>query len=548
MKKHSGVLQQLLSETQHYANMDMIEACVEKGLSLANIPIQPLYLAIRSLPPEQVTQYLPRLSKEQRKIMLDLDLWQKDDVDPAQFEFWIESYSFSQEDQLREEFVSHIDFLLYLKGRLNIWTFDVEDPKYPDHDNYFLTDDSLLLFEFHQDYPYHDHIKRLIRDLYAKLGVEKAYAFLFKGVSESYLSFVEEEYHFKKERLRDAGFVDYYDALEIDNIFPNIELLDHFIKSKKVATGELDIFSQGQILDHKTLQIFDQGMNKVLESWDRVNDEKRSSFLKFNFIRLVNGMISLQGGLREGAVVVQRTGEKVRASVELGHAYAESLLDNSENMLELFDLSELYKIGNSLLLLRQREIKKAARSVEMELDDRFLGQTLEEFLDNTYTHHARWRALNGRLAVDIDSLDLYRDWAQMADTLVDLFPMAKKLKDEFAALREEGRLQDDYYLNYGVEAIDIEAIFLSSLAQFLLDIKNDGPKLGLTLDEFKRFAELNVDKKMIEPFLDKIGLNSVRHSSDYIYRFYLNQMKGYDWEELNDDDYTHVGGPIILKS
>ena len=35
-------------------------------------------------------------------------------------------------------------FILFLKARFNIWTFDIEDPQYPDHDYYFLTEDNQI--------------------------------------------------------------------------------------------------------------------------------------------------------------------------------------------------------------------------------------------------------------------------------------------------------------------------------------------------------------------------------------------------------------------
>ena len=46
---------------------------------------------------------------------------------------------------LQYEFTKSEEFALFLKARFNMWTFDVEDPLYPDHDNYFLTDDQMFL-------------------------------------------------------------------------------------------------------------------------------------------------------------------------------------------------------------------------------------------------------------------------------------------------------------------------------------------------------------------------------------------------------------------
>ena len=65
----------LVSESEAYTSMELIETYIEKGVGLSSLPIQPLYLAIKSLPLEKITNCLPMFSKEQRKAFLDLDLW-----------------------------------------------------------------------------------------------------------------------------------------------------------------------------------------------------------------------------------------------------------------------------------------------------------------------------------------------------------------------------------------------------------------------------------------------------------------------------------------
>ena len=49
-------------------------------------------------------------------------------------------------------YYSSIQKILYLKGKMSFWTFDLEEPEYPDHDNYFLTECNQLLFEFDDDF------------------------------------------------------------------------------------------------------------------------------------------------------------------------------------------------------------------------------------------------------------------------------------------------------------------------------------------------------------------------------------------------------------
>ena len=181
-------LQAMIQEANAYLSMAGIEACVERGVSLHNVPVQPLYMAMKALPAEQAVPYLARLSFDQRTLLLDLDLWEKDELSVGEFEYWVRTYALSDSDTVRCEFACGPEFGLYLKGRLNIWTFDQENPHYPTHDHYFLTEDSLLLFEYDEEFDLVEEVQRLIRDLYSTLGSEKAYVHLFKYVSESAFS------------------------------------------------------------------------------------------------------------------------------------------------------------------------------------------------------------------------------------------------------------------------------------------------------------------------------------------------------------------------
>ena len=175
----------LIKESEGYLQLNDIEKLVQEKDDLSNIPTQPLYTVVKSLPTEQVSTLLAKFSPEQRQAMLDIDLWNRDEIDVSEFEFWLKSYATCEELEIRDEFISSEQFLLYFKSRLNIYTFDSEDPQYPESDNYFLTDDGLLLIEYEENFEYVFEIQTYIRGLYSLMGVENAYAHLFKLVVDS---------------------------------------------------------------------------------------------------------------------------------------------------------------------------------------------------------------------------------------------------------------------------------------------------------------------------------------------------------------------------
>ncbi len=567
-----GPLEALLKESEAYSSFDLIESAIEGGSPLVNYPIQPLYLSIRSLPAERASDILPRLSSEQRQAFMDLDLWKRDDIDVDTFDYWLAAYAGCADDSVRSEFIKSAEFLLYTKNRFNIWTFDVEDPEYPDHDNYFLTDDSLLLFEFHESYPHADEVRSLVRELYGELGVEKAYSFLFKMVSEGALSLAEEEYRFKKERLRDFGFVDYYESLELISPFPKLEVLKGYLKKKTSLTPKLDGNALKQALHHSAVASYKEKIGPLSDEMQKVKNKERLDFLTFSFIRLVNASVEIDGALKEGTVAMGRVGRKTRQRLLLGLDYLRSLansgelaLSGEEGVLERFDFGDLYRIGHTLISTLQRPLKRELAKYGMEeSEESFLGATWNDLLDLIFNETLKSRVESGvgGSAKDVESYQDFETISAEAQTLLESLPFVKRFHQEIESLNSAGRLQSSYYINYAIEDIDYEAILISSFANnFLSAFKaNVGAgKLGLTMSEFRIFVgkvlNSNQDlldfeelKEPINSFLKLYGLAGISAKAQYLYTLLKNQLEGYDYQNMGDDEFKHVGGPILLHA
>ncbi|MCP4912002.1 MAG: hypothetical protein GY909_02695 [Oligoflexia bacterium] len=565
--KRKHFLTPMMMESEAYTSMEMVESWIQEGGDLSLLPVQPLYLSLKTLPPNQAAQYLPKLNEEQRQMFLDLDLWEKDGIDVNEFQYWLSTYGQCPIDEIRYEFAKSSDFFLYLKSKFHISTFDVEDPQYPDHDNYFLTEDNLLLIEFEEDFPDVDALRQIIKDLYSDLGVEGAYTQLFKLVSDNFLNVLEDEYHLKKGRLADAGFVDYFDALQIENCFPNIAVLNNFIEKKERIVVGVDDFSKRQILHKSALVPFKEKLFDVTEELDKIEDDKRSEFLQFNFVRLVNGAMSSRSSLKDGAVAVSRSGTRVRASLELGLDYLRQFQklgklkkSEEESLFDYFDFTEIYKIGHSLVQLEQKGIKKALRDNGIEDEDGFLGSFWGEFLDNLFLEPSQLLDKESGKNKEIITFSQIEEMREQASMFVSSAPYIKQMKKAYDELSSGGMLQDSYYLNYTVDQIDFEAIILSSFANHINGAyKNkEQRKMGLTLSEFKDFAkkvvvdgnviELSKFKNLVDDFAENFGLKDIEKFEVYIHSILKDQVEGYDFEELEEKDFAHVGGPIIFMS
>ena len=563
-KVGSNLITNILNEAESYTSLDIIESYIEGGQDLSNLPVQPLYVAIKSLPTETVALALEKFSPKQRQVFLDLDLWKKDDIDPNSFSFWLETYSKCTNDEIKSEFLNSTEFAMFLKAKMSFWTFDVEDPEYPDHDYYFLTEDNLLLFEFEEDYPYIAEMRQFIKDLYTEHGVENAYQYLFKVVSEGFTSMQEEEYRFKKHRLNDLGFVDYYDALELCNPFPSLSHINFFINKKEASTPKLDAESRNQCLDKNALIAFKNQVDNLSDELAKVDSKDRLAYLQFNFTRLINSSLTMEDALKDGALAMTRIGKKTLNNLQLGFSYALEFTKNEgidrfkeQGIFNSFDFVEVFNIGHSLILFEQKRIKKGIAATEFNSDnDSFLGEVLGNILDESFNEPPMYIAdkVDNKKA-NVNSFETLCNLQSDISLMVGLLPFAQGFYTTFKDLENSGKVMDDYYLNFGVSDIDFEALLLSTFINFANGVVLDGEsgKIGLSVAELKRFSnEIMHDEKLlsakINDFTKSFGLHEVHNINDYFRVLITFHLSGYDISNLSDDEFRHVGGPLLLNN
>lgn len=565
-----NLIEKILKESEAYTSFELIQSSIEKGGDLAHFPVQPLYVAMRGLGEEKVASLLPLLSQRQRQAFYDLDLWNRDELDTQNFEFWIKAHALCQEEEILNSFVDLESFALYLKGRFNIWTFDVEDPEYPDHDHYFLTEDNLLLFEFDEDFELVSEVKTLVKGLYSKLGVEKAYAFLFKLTADSFMVWQEEAYQDMKYRQAELGFVDYYDAVQIEGPFNKLALIEADIaQKKKIKTPNIDDVAKKQALHFTSLVAYKNDFDFMSEELSKVTHGPRQEYLRFNFLRLVNATITFHQALREGQVALTRVGRLTKAYMHLGYDYLQSKKKTGEldwgeesSLFDQFDFIDLYRYGKSLVMIIQSKMNHQLTYYQFSTDQDapFLGRFFNDFIDESFECPPKFSRGIDRDSLVIDSFQTYMDWSAMADTLIDAIPFIDKFHDVYCEMRDSGKILDHYYINYQVSEIDFESVLISSFANYLLGHYEDeakGHKMGLTLNDFRQFVaklfdengELKLSEENFEhldSFINKYGLENILNFREYLIHLLKDHLEGHDFAGLSENDYKHVGGPIIL--
>ncbi len=550
-----------MQEAQAYRQFEDIERLVESGTDLSVLPLQPLYLAMRSTSHEQAAAILPRLSPEQRQAMQDIDFWQRDEVDPAGANWWLQTVAHCQDDKVRSEFVRSEDFLLAVKCQCEVATFDAEDPHYPDHDNYFMTEDNQLWIAMPEDFAHAQELRQLIRDLYTDMGVDFAYTHLFKMVADSYMMMEEEGHRMKTGRLRDFGFVDHYDALELEAVFASEEAALKWLKGHTSATGDVDAGMVNQSLHASALSPYQGGLEDLRAALEGVTDARRRDFLQFNFVRLVNARLTLEDALKKGGLAMARAGQVARQRLELGFSYAAEVL-GSDQVFARLDFLSLHKLGHTLLDVGQRRLKLALRGVRLDEEDAFLGGVWTAFLDAAYDVPVKLKVDGSTPAQEIRSVATWRSWNQSADTLIGALPFVAQMRQTLTTLRDEHMLTDAFYLNYAVADIDFEAIMLSSFVNFTGGHfeRAGGPKMGVTVEELRTFYQrffaqregewlVRQDEALREAvtgFLARFGLDRAVGMERWLLQVLVEQLNGYDVMVMSAEDFRHVGGPILL--
>lgn len=556
---NANIIELILKESKAYTSMELIESFISEQKSLSSIPVQPLYVSVRNLPLEYKTSALSLMTKKQREVFYDLDLWKKDELNVSEFETWVKACAYSPDDAVRFEFAESSEFALFLKGKFNIWTFDVEDPMYPDHDYYFLTEDNLLLFEYDDTCDIVDEVKTLVRELYSIKGVEKAYQYLFSVVSDGFMTLSEREYEDKKARLRNFGFVDYFDSLEILNTLPSVSHAEAYVKNKKKITANIDKIGQIQTLHQNSLVAFESDNSEIELEVAKIKDDNRFQYLHFNFVRLLNGNFEYFNVLKDSSLAMTRVGKRVKSFISLGLSFSKSVRHfGEESAFEYFDFADFFKIGHSLVSVVQKRLKKELASYKLDDEgDKFLGQYFEQFLDDFFGQEILFRQKGETESFPIRDVSLWNEANNKANLLITLLPFIKSFKYVYDELVSEGKVADSYYLNYDISSIDFEALLLSSFVNFSLGkfSKDDTRKMGVTITELKEFYnkflkenDPSIIANCISTFVTSFGLDTILGVDEYLQELLSEHLEGYDLGELEESEFKHIGGPIIFNT
>ncbi len=521
-----------------------LEQYLDSGKELSNIPLWPLYFIIRNGTSQEISRAMPMLSSNQREFLIDLDCWDKQDYDLESFEKWLEIIYSTQDLKLCGEFVTNDNFKLYLKGKFNIYSFDNEHPVYPDHDNFFITDDFSFLIEYEENFKLVDEFKYLMTNFYAQLGVEKSQLELMTIISDSYFDIQETEYNLKRGRLDDVGYVDYYEALKANQILSlqKIEkLIDARLKKSYIAT-EVDEQSNFEGYKLEATKKFDSIEDEIKAELIKVEDEKVLKFLPIDYIRTLNARFSLNSSLKKEDKDLMNDSLETQGHIALAFDYLKDHLKtqlNEKSLFKYFSFKDLALIGRSLVEHQIVLIKKVLKNCNLSREDYFLGDFFIIFLQDLFDMNRKIK-IHGEIQ-NISTLEKYRYFKNKSDLLLDLAPLMKNFKSELASFK------DLEYLNYSFDEIDFEALFLTKYLKFQLKI--DSKSYGISVEEFKKFISNPdlINDEARKNFITSYKLDIVDEIELYLEEVLKDHFTHLFKENVDDSELKFTSGVLIKK-
>lgn len=551
-KVQGKFLTQMLEETSYYYDISQIESLVELDQNLAHIPAQPLFFALVNMSSDQAASLLPKLSKEQKQFIFDMGCWERDHLDPQGASKIMELYAQCGDPQTIQKFSTSEAFLLFLKARLHLHTFDVENPIYPDHDYYFLTEDRLFLVEYDEDFLYASELKFILKNLYAKLGVEKAYRKIYGLIMDTYSGLEEEEFQKRQDRLRDYGIPNYIEAKHLTHSFSSLKQIENLIeRRKKEKMTQVSELLKNQSLHYQMTQAFSEGIETLEKELGENFSSERMDFLRFDFIRLINSCLVSEDAFIEGKLALNRIAKEAHQFIQIAIDY---IKPKEQNYLNFLLFTDLLKIGKSLISIEQNQLKKTLQGsfIDSSEHEYFAGHLWNRFIEASFEKPSSLQAPGSEEKFIINSFERFKDWKKWNCFFQKLTPYAQEFFNAFEKMRMKALLNDSFYLNYSVDQIDFEALIISNYVNYFLghyQKENSSKKLGVTLQEFLSFIQKDyMQSASLIQFAHAFGFEQIQEDFElYLKALFQYHLDGYDFESMTQEDFQHIGGPIILQ-
>jgi hypothetical protein len=327
------------------------------------LPVVQIYDAIMQVGLADAGALLELCSPEQIRGLLDLDVWERDQIKLERLEPWIDAIVDLGPDKLGEA-IRGMDVELvarYLRAHTQVYDLSLEEapedldrPLYPTPDRFFLID-------IPADDEERKRIERLLDSLY-RHDQTLARRLLQTARAEIDSQLEEMAYRWRSGRMADLGFVDYYEALEVYRFLDPAHVRPGEGTADPAAPAGATVALAGPVADAMAGDsFFSRAMATVTEQAE--------------LMRLTHALLTLCNRVLSADRIEPSDLAEARRSLERAHGFLSLGLEvlghgdpaQAAEVLRTVALTRVFRAGVSVALKAQRLAEALVRDVPVSL-------------------------------------------------------------------------------------------------------------------------------------------------------------------------------------
>lgn len=323
------------------------------------LPSEDLYLMILDADPEDLELAIKYASVEQHRDIIDLYVWEKDEIHPELVMDWLRRLLECDESKL-VKVMAKLDpeVLIYtFKNYIFVWLQEDSHEPIPEFEGIDSEPKSLdsQFFYFHRGNEYADTIDSIL--IFVFNYSYRAYWNLMQGCQhELPLELIENAYHWRTNRMEEKGFLNYLDSQAIFVEF-GMEEMERMKQSPQGTPDALSIPEDGKIVSHSYFfgfsgsSFLEKAMGKAEEQGE-IHDLKYQTILTMN--KLISASVPSMTDIRE----IKNCIKKGMDTLSLALDYlSDGRLDLATEFLSGSRTETLFRVGYSLINNLARELK-----------------------------------------------------------------------------------------------------------------------------------------------------------------------------------------------
>jgi hypothetical protein len=335
---------------------------------------QDVFFVIKTVGLADSLELLPMTSQQQRRGLIDLDCWRKDNFHLPSFLEWLAAFVHcGPEETVRLARAVDVNVLsLFLKNCIQVHLLDPEEPR-PDLP-LVLTPDDRFGVEITGEAE-SASMARLLLDALFRFDPSLGYDLIDRVYWGNRVALEEEAYQDKRRRLEEIGFVDYYDALEI-----------YGEAETKLPTGERVEVERDLTVSSTLPAMFVASLapgHYLREALQTIGNADEAERISQGLAALANRLLSVYSVTPGDLDKVKPALEEIRDTLNLSLEHlGQGQQQLTGEVLARYDIQNLFKIGFTLVSQLRDQADRVIRQGNLKL--RGTDETLLEFPETEF--------------------------------------------------------------------------------------------------------------------------------------------------------------------